>query len=663
MPRPRSGEGRQDFLDRCMGDPEARRTAPSSEQRYAFCNSLYEQAHNSSFVILRAATAAPSRVTTFMGRPFRVVPAVLVRSQILQNNLGRTFLPADEISADWAEAWNGIPVLVGPHPSHAGQPMSGRTPELLNARGAGWIFSARAEMGPDNVRRLTGEVWLDVERAAVVPGLSDVLAAVDAGHPVELSTGFSTHPEEQAGNFQGESYDWVLHPMGADHLVISTEMTGACSVRDGCGLGVNCKCGGTCMSDAIQAATTTETVPEVVPAAEGEVQNETASVDGTPHPRGDFAYAPAGVPPSQWALPIFDAAHARAALARFNQTQIPAEARAGAWRKIMRACDKFNIDVADRTMPSMNTGSAGLKGIFAKIAELFAPARPTMMTYEDMLAANTVRQMAASALTPSDQERAQMLKEALQEAYGDNAREVCVCDVYSEPEKYVIFWFATPMGPTPKGMEYLRAEWTDADNDGIPEIVKGEPVLVRKQTSYEPVGTGPAGDGVPAGNTEVEVPQPVGGEKQVDNHEEERTMAGNEENKDVMAAITALGEQISAINAKVTALEASDATVAGLKRTITALSEQVTKVQQTAAPAVEERERKRVSLVQELAGNHRVPFTLAELEGKPLDELEKIKAMASTENFAGRGGPQGSELPKRFVEPVAYWLVDQKDKK
>ena len=142
-------------------------------------------------------------------------------------------------------------------------------------------------------------------------------------------------------------------------------------------------------------------------------------------------------------------------------------------------------------------------------------------------------------------------------------------------------------------------------------------------------------------------------------------MAGKEqENGDVLAAIAKLTESVNAINAKVTALESSDATVAGLKRAITQLTEKVDAVQATTAPAVEERERERTSLVQELAGNHRVPFTLAELEAKPLDELRKIRAMASSENFAGRGGPHGADPERRFAAPVAYFAKeDAKDAK
>lgn len=43
MPSPRNDENKQDFLNRCMGDAEARRDFPRDDQRYAFCNSKWTQ--------------------------------------------------------------------------------------------------------------------------------------------------------------------------------------------------------------------------------------------------------------------------------------------------------------------------------------------------------------------------------------------------------------------------------------------------------------------------------------------------------------------------------------------------------------------------------------------------------------------------------------------
>ncbi|MHA1290849.1 MAG: hypothetical protein ACTSPB_25980, partial [Candidatus Thorarchaeota archaeon] len=74
-------------------------------------------------------------------------------------------------------------------------------------------------------------------------------------------------------------------------------------------------------------------------------------------------YAAPRDPPSSSALPIFDAAHTRNAMARFNQTKFksPAE-RAKARAKILRAAKKFGIDTSGFEKASKSSYSNKLKG-------------------------------------------------------------------------------------------------------------------------------------------------------------------------------------------------------------------------------------------------------------------------------------------------------------
>ena len=46
MPEPRKGETKKDFVSRCMGSKEANKTFPDADQRFAFCNSVFEGAKN-----------------------------------------------------------------------------------------------------------------------------------------------------------------------------------------------------------------------------------------------------------------------------------------------------------------------------------------------------------------------------------------------------------------------------------------------------------------------------------------------------------------------------------------------------------------------------------------------------------------------------------------
>jgi hypothetical protein len=58
-------------------------------------------------------------------------------------------------------------------------------------------------------------------------------------------------------------------------------------------------------------------------------------------------------------LPIHDAAHARNALARFNQTDLPASAKAAVYQKIVKRAKKFSVQVSDEQANYASRGFAG----------------------------------------------------------------------------------------------------------------------------------------------------------------------------------------------------------------------------------------------------------------------------------------------------------------
>lgn len=191
--------------------------------------------------------------TSVMGTDYVVFPAVLVREQVLNNNLGATYLPATELTGQWASTINASPVVID-HPSLRGTPVSARQPEILNKKGVGYVFNARVE-GTE----IKADVYLDLLRKGKVEGFEAVLAKLENGEPVELSTGFPVAVSEQEGVFNGKAYTQILHPVGFDHLAIFHDKVGACSVKDGCGLGINhdgpCSCQGGGMNQETQNAT------------------------------------------------------------------------------------------------------------------------------------------------------------------------------------------------------------------------------------------------------------------------------------------------------------------------------------------------------------------------------------------------------------------------
>lgn len=168
-----------------------------------------------------------------MGRDWRVIPALMVQEQVLHNNLGRTYLPAAAITQEWADTMNGSPVVVD-HPSSRGLPISARRPDVLNAIGVGLLFNARVDG-----TAVKADVYIDESRAADIEDLKVILEKVNNGETPELSTGFPVQILNQSGVFNGREYDHVIVPTGFDHLAIFADQVGACSVSDGCGLGVN----------------------------------------------------------------------------------------------------------------------------------------------------------------------------------------------------------------------------------------------------------------------------------------------------------------------------------------------------------------------------------------------------------------------------------------
>lgn len=209
------------------------------------------------YVTLAVQQSGGVRTEELMGREFRVFPAVLVREQVLNNNLGRTFLPAEEITEGWASTANGAPVIID-HPTSRGMPISARSPDVLNARGTGFLFRARVENA-----RMKADVFLDPARATAVGALVAILAKLDKGETVELSTGFPLRGlDETPGVFNGREYDLVLRPAGFDHLAIFADKQGACSISDGCGLGVNHADG--CAAEEEEPMQTTDEGPPTV---------------------------------------------------------------------------------------------------------------------------------------------------------------------------------------------------------------------------------------------------------------------------------------------------------------------------------------------------------------------------------------------------------------
>ena len=128
------------------------------------------------------------------------------------------------------EAWNGRPVIPG-HPT-SGE--TANTPENLQARAFGTLFNAMYDFDD---HFLKAEAWLSLSRAEEVGSdATSIIARINAGTPVEVSTGVFVAVEEVSGIHDGKQYGGIWHRPLPDHLAMLPEgVEGACSLNAGCG--------------------------------------------------------------------------------------------------------------------------------------------------------------------------------------------------------------------------------------------------------------------------------------------------------------------------------------------------------------------------------------------------------------------------------------------
>lgn len=159
------------------------------------------------------------------GREYAVAPAVLIKEGVLNGQ----FVPSEEIAA-FVDSWNGRPIPVR-HPQVNGEFVSANSPAVLEASVIGALFGASMEG-----TKLKGELWIDTAKAVNMGGDAlTLLARMDAGQPVELSTGYYCDVEQTSGYHNGTFFEGIQRNLRPDHVALLPDEVGACSVEDGCG--------------------------------------------------------------------------------------------------------------------------------------------------------------------------------------------------------------------------------------------------------------------------------------------------------------------------------------------------------------------------------------------------------------------------------------------
>jgi len=169
------------------------------------------------------------RRESWMGESYLVVPVVMLIEGV-HNGSGGRMLHIPEEMAKAPDGWDGRPVCIN-HPQREGILVSCNSPEFLENITVGTLFNTRWD------GRLVSDAWLGESRLRQI--CPEVLFAVEKGAELEVSTGYFSDKEFVEGNWNGEQYEGIEHNYVPDHLAILTSHEGACSLADGCGLGVN----------------------------------------------------------------------------------------------------------------------------------------------------------------------------------------------------------------------------------------------------------------------------------------------------------------------------------------------------------------------------------------------------------------------------------------
>lgn len=180
--------------------------------------------------LLTANQSGRYRTEVMNGRTYFILPVRMIVPGVLTGNRGSLLYREKEI-AESVHAWNNVPIVVN-HPKRNGTFISARAPEVIAKTGVGYVFNAHQKNG-----NLDGEAWIDIEKLDSVD--SDMAARVRRGERMEVSTGLGTYNVEEHGTYNGKQYTHVAKNHAPDHLALLTSETGACSLKDGCGLAVN----------------------------------------------------------------------------------------------------------------------------------------------------------------------------------------------------------------------------------------------------------------------------------------------------------------------------------------------------------------------------------------------------------------------------------------
>ena len=177
------------------------------------------------FSVNATVTGGSTRIEVFEGRDHMLAPCVAIVAGVLNGIM----ISAAEISI-FTEAWNGIPLTVN-HPMSGAIPISANSPDVIESQAIGRFWNAFFENDS-----LKGELWIDIQKAQDLGGEAvEILDRLENGGNLEVSTGFWAEHSNQVGTFKGKRFFATAHNIRPDHLALLPNDIGACNWSDGCG--------------------------------------------------------------------------------------------------------------------------------------------------------------------------------------------------------------------------------------------------------------------------------------------------------------------------------------------------------------------------------------------------------------------------------------------
>jgi len=174
------------------------------------------------------------RYEQHLGARHLVVPVVILAEGVHSGLSGAFLYPAAEL-ASTAHLWNGVPVPVF-HPMDGDTAVSCNQPQIMETQVLGRVYNAAW----DSVdRKVRAEIWIDLAAAESVPDGPESVRMIQAGEPLEVSSGLFSFDDGEAGTWNGEEYESTITNISPDHLALLPGQRGACSWQDGCGVRAN----------------------------------------------------------------------------------------------------------------------------------------------------------------------------------------------------------------------------------------------------------------------------------------------------------------------------------------------------------------------------------------------------------------------------------------